>query len=223
MIFEKEKKMKHKCFLLMLLLILSCTSMATTINFESWPDGNAITAPSSPPYLSITNEFAKWGIIFESTTNIMDHGTPSDLDTPPNCLQADNGSGSEPWEDSITLDARFVLPKDLLVDATVTWVSFFQDRGAQSGGGTFIAYDIYDNEVINESFNTSGKTFHTFDDWGYVGEIHRIYIGYCKDGLDDLTFPTPIPEPATLLLFGLGGLALRHCSGQALQRKLRAK
>ncbi|MHC4638125.1 MAG: hypothetical protein ACYTBP_04485 [Planctomycetota bacterium] len=76
------------------------------------------------------------------------------------------------------------------------WVQFFQDRGAQSGGGTFTAYDIDGNIVINESFNTSGKTFHTFDDWGYVGEIHRIYIGYCKDGVDDLTFPEPVPEPA---------------------------
>jgi len=208
MIFEKEKKMKHKCFLLMLLLILCGTSRAsTTINFEYWPDGSAITAPSSPPYLPITDEFAEWGIIFESTTNIMDHGTPSsDLDTPPNTLQPDHGSGSELWNDSITLDARFVRPTNPSLPGTVPWVSFFQDRGAQSGGGTFIAYDINGNEVINKSFNTSGKTFHTFDDWGYVGEIHRIYIGYCKDSLDDLTFGEikPIPTPSAILLSSIG-------------------
>jgi len=181
--------MKKLVFLAVIVLAWTTVGKATTINFDYWPDGSPISAPTEAPYLSITDEFAEWGIIFESTTKIVQHSTPSDLDTPPNCLFPDHS------EDSITLDARFVLPEDPLVDATVTGVSFFQDRGAQSGGGTFIAYDINGNEVINESFNTSGKTFHTFDDWGYVGEIHRIYIGYCKDGVDDLKFATPVPEP----------------------------
>ena len=185
--------------ILVLVLFLPKTSGATTINFDYWPDGNSIPAPPDAPYLSITDEFAEWGIIFESTTHIMQHSAPGDLDTPPNCVQPDHGSGSELWEDSITLDAHFVDPGDPNVKATVTWVQFFQDRGAQSGGGTFIAYDICGNEVINETFHQSGKTFHTFNDWGYVGEIHRIYIGYCKDGLDDLTFPTPTPEPALVV------------------------
>jgi hypothetical protein len=33
---------------------------------------------------------------------------------------------------------------------------------------------------------------------------------------------TMVPEPATLLLFGFGGLALRRCSGQAAMRRRRA-
>jgi len=183
--------MKHKCFLLMSLLILCGTSRATTINFDVWPDGNSIPAPTDPPYLSITDEFAEWGIIFESTTKIMQRQDLGNFDSVPNSLSPDR------TEDNITLDAHFIDPCNPNIDGTVTWVSFFQDRGAQSGGGTFIAYDLGGNEVINESFNTSGKTFHTFDDWGYVGEIHRIYIGECRDALDDLTFGEimPVPEP----------------------------
>jgi hypothetical protein len=193
--------------ILVLVLFLPTTSRATTINFDEWPDGNDIDAPTEPPYVSITNQFAEWGIIFESTTHIMQHSNPSDLDTQPNCLQPDHGSGSELWEDSITLDARFVLPENPLVDATVTWVSFFQDRGAQSGGGKFTAYDINGNVVIPETgFAGTGQTFT----WNYAGGIHRIYIESCMDGLDDLTFPTPVPEPATLLLLFLGSLALRR-------------
>lgn len=178
--------------MLVLVLFLPGILGATTINFDYWPDGTPIDAPTNPPYLSITDEFAEWGIIFESTTKILKHGTPSDLDTPPNCLNADDGD--ELGEDSITLDARFVCPGDPSLQGTVPWVQFFQDRGAQSGGGTFIAYDIDGNEVIKEPFNTSGKTFH----WEYAGGIHRIYIGLCYDGVDDLTYGdiTCVPEPA---------------------------
>ncbi len=191
-----------KLMILLPVIVLAGTAVgATTINFEKWPNGNDIIAPSVPPFLSITNEFAEWGIIFESTTKIEDHGDPySDLNTPPNTLSPDN------WEDNRTLDARFVCPENPSLPGTVPWVSFFQDRGAQSGGGTFIAYDIDGNVIINESFNTSGKTFHTFYDWGNVCEIHRIYIGNCMDALDDLTFGeiTPIPTPGALALGGIG-------------------
>ena len=180
-----KQQMKQQCFLLMSVLIMCSIARAATINFDFWPDGNPITAPTDPPFLSITDEFAVWGIIFESTTKIHQHSTPADLPTPPNALISDH------FEDSITLDAHFVDPENPTIDGTVTWVEFTQDRGAQSGGGTFIAYDINGNKVIEQSFNTSGHTFH----WEYAGGIHRIYIGSCYDSLDDLTFGEVIPEP----------------------------
>lgn len=192
--------MKEKSLLLVWVLILCGTANAlTTINFEVWPDGTPIVAPPHPlPGLPITDAFKEWGIIFETGTTIMRQPDPSALDTPPNCLDADNGS--ETGDDLITLDAHFVIPWNPSVNATVPWVEFFQDRGAQSGGGTFIAYDINGNKVIEEPFNTSGHTFH----WEYAGGIHRIYIGVCRDGLDDLTFPTLIPAPGALLLSAIG-------------------
>jgi hypothetical protein len=200
--------MKKNLFMLVFLMV-SCSGIATiTINFDYLPDGSPITAPPDPSDHSITDEFAEWGIIFESITTIMEHSTPGDLNTPPNCIEPDDG-GQE-GEDSITLDAHFVCPDNTSLNGTVPWVSFFQDRGAQSGGGVFIAYDIDGNKVIEKAFNTSGKTFHTYDDWGYIGEIHRIYIGSCRDGIDDLSYGdiTCIPEPATVSLLALGGLAL---------------
>jgi hypothetical protein len=171
----------------MLVLSICSVADAAVINFDVWPDGTPIPAPLDPPHLSITDEFKEWGIIFESTTKVCQHSTPPDLDTPPNCLWPDH------VEDSITLDAHFVYPAHPDVPGTVTWVQFFQDRGAQSGGGTFIAYDINDTEVINQPFHSSGTTFR----YEYPGGIHRIYIGWCKDGLDDLTFSdiTPTAEP----------------------------
>ena len=212
--FEGEKEMKPKCFLLMLVLIMCSIARAATINFDVWPDGSPITAPTDLPYLSITDEFAVWGIIFESTTKIHQHSTPADLPTPPNALISDH------FEDSITLDARFVDPENPTIDGTVTWVEFTQDRGAQSGGGTFIAYDICGNKVIEQSFNTSGKTFH----WEHADGIHRIYIGSCYDSLDDLTFGEVTPEPACYTWHTYNGhqYALTLCVGTWQQAEAEA-
>ena len=84
--------MKHKCFLLMSLLILCGTSRATTINFDYWTDGSPISAPTEAPYLSITDEFAEWGIIFESTTKIMQRQDLGNFDSVPNSLFPDQVS-----------------------------------------------------------------------------------------------------------------------------------
>ncbi len=78
------------------------------------------------------------------------------------------------------------------------------DNGARSiiGGGVLQAYDIHGNEVDTQVFNTSGGTFVV----QYGGGIHRIYIGACKDNLDNLTFGdiTVIPIPGAFVLGGIG-------------------
>lgn len=196
--------MKHALVLLVVCAMCSAGRIhAATLNFEVDANGNTITAPPAPPFVPLTTQYSDWGITFDSTTKVQFHGAPGDLNTPPNSLAADNN------DDFVTLDAYFHDPVQHAVDGTVPWVEFFQDRGAQSGGGTFIAYDIDGTEIINAAFNTSGKTFHTFNDWGYVGAIHRVYIGYCKDGIDDLAFgpitAVPLPSAAWIGLSLLGG------------------
>ena len=164
------------------------------LNFEKDANGDPIIAPCR-----LTDEYAAWGIVFDPTTQVLEHSVPSDLNSPPNCIFPDQGV-----DDGLTLDAHFVLPGSPSTNGTVTWVEFFQDRGAQSGGGTFVAYDLSNNVVINEPFNGSGETFR----WDYAGGIHRIYIGHCYDGIDDLAFGPVVPEPATLSLLIIGGAAL---------------
>jgi hypothetical protein len=166
--------MRTLIIMLAVLLAGSVVEGSTTITFEQWPDGNDINIPESPP-TPITNEFQEWGVIFQNDTEICRHSVPSDAPSPNNVLPAGQNT---------TLDAYFVCPNDSNFLGTVGWVEITQDYGAQSGGGTLEAYDLHGNLVDSVTFNTSGGTFRV----AYSGGIHRVYVGACKDGLDDFTF-----------------------------------
>ena len=183
--------------LVLLLLVNPTAGDPTTITFEEWPDGSLIDIPYAPATL-ITDEFQEWGVIFQNSTQIHDHGHPGDLPTPPNCLFA----ASSPWlPDQITLDAYFVCPANPSLPGTVPWVEITQDKGAQSGGGILEAYDLSGNLVQSLSFNTSGATFRV----EYPG-IHRVFIGPCRDDLDNFAFGdiSCIPVPGAALIGALG-------------------
>jgi MYXO-CTERM domain-containing protein len=206
--------MKHILVLSLVCIIFSVIGeiQAAMLNFEVDANGNTIAAPTDPPYVSLTTQYEDWGIIFDSTTKVNSRSSTNDLNTPPNALVVDHN------EDLVMLDAYFVDPNNSSIDGTVTWVEFFQDGGAQSGGGTFLAYNIDGDVVIQQSFNQSRHTFH----WDYAGGIHRIYVGLCYDGIDDLAFSevTPVPEPAMVTLLAAGAVALlRRRSGQVLRRR----
>jgi hypothetical protein len=65
----------------------------------------------------------------------------------------------------------------------------------------------------------SMPTLIDFTNVGYIRIEFALYGSDDTFALDSITTGYVAPEPATLLLFGLGGLSLRYARGQALRKK----
>jgi hypothetical protein len=82
------------------------------------------------------------------------------------------------------------------------WIKRFTALFMRRGGATLEAYDLNDSLVESVTFNVSGGTFSV----EYAGGLHRIYVGYCRDDFDDLTFGdiNPVPAPGAVILGSIG-------------------
>lgn len=132
----------------------------------------------------ITTEFAEWGVVFQNGTHIVQHGVIADAPSPPNVIQSD----------ALTFDAYFVCPINPVMPGTVAWFEITQDWGAQSGGGTLEGYDLDENLIYSQAFNTSGGTFRIEN----VGPIHRVRVASCNDGLDNFSYGEITLHPRTV-------------------------
>jgi hypothetical protein len=82
-----------------------------------------------------------------------------------------------------------------------------------AGNGVSVRFDLYDNGVlVHQSADLTTSATPTFLDSGYSGLVDRVVVhDYGFDGyvMDDVTYTTtPVPEPSTLTLVGLGTLGL---------------
>ena len=116
-----------------------------------------------------------------------------------------------------TIDGSIVTSASLtLENPTYEWWYFdFGDQVPIIPGNLY----VIDTSIIAGSDFWSWNSWEDSDNIGLPGRL--IHHGIpCDDDWGAFGFRTyTIPEPATFLLFGLGGLALRRCSGQALRMK----
>ena len=97
--------------------------------------------------------------------------------------------------------------------------------GTMEQNGTFdMMGNVYEwNETLIGSDRGIRGGSYSYSDYDNLRSSYRSYATPSSEYINVGFRVASVPEPATLLLLGFGGLALRLRSGQALRRKHRAK
>jgi len=103
----------------------------------------------------------------------------------------------------------FVLPGTLTLGET-DYVSFT----IGDTGGDLDIFEIRSYNLVDTLFDTQNvSNASRFPVTISLSGIHRVEVDFSGDygySLDDLSFTTPVPEPMTICLLGLGSLLLRR-------------
>jgi len=186
-------------------IALPLSAMATTINFDNFAFNSGTSLIAASSYQSV-------GAVFNRSIPLENVGVaePGNLTafinaggTTPNALALNNALGSQ-------IDLTFVLP-GTSTPATTNGVSIlFFDTEVGSTLGTIQAFDANNGLLATQTMITpasKGATLHVS-----APAIAWVRFSVDNDGaaLDNLVFPTPVPEPAAaaLFVFGLGALGI---------------
>ena len=183
----------------MLLGGLVLTADAIVITLDEIP-------PSNGNFGFLTEEYAAFGIHFITTDDGsimggMSAGDPGNWD-----LEGTNGPAFLGFNgESYGLTAWF--------DSEMNYISLDVSRSAGSSTGDTFTLECYDGAQL---VNTQTVDLGPINNWTHVGfsgdNFDRVEwfgsgIGFHPYGVDNLVF---VPEPITVTLLGVGGLALLH-------------
>lgn len=184
------------------IIVISTVNATTIINFDDRPGqpspfGEGI--PVQPQYL-INDEYLSQGVLFNSA------GGGICVHAAGNCVSAPNVAGATGpgpvMSYSQPVDASFWIGN---IAAVVDYVSITLTN--TSSKSKLIAY-AYNGDILGSASGGASATLTV----NFTGQINKIKIEQGPMAFDNFTFDglTAIPEPATLLLIGLGGLFLRR-------------
>ena len=198
------------------LTVISAPAVATVIiDFEGLPyfDVSGLAGDVIPDAASVlADSFMSDGVLFGSKTSagvavVRDSFAPSSgLNSVVGLDEFGSIPGTEYGGGVGDIFFSFVLP-GTRTPAYTDYVSFtIGDAGYDLDEFEIRSYNLADELIDVRNVSDTSRFLVAIS----VPEIHRVEIDFSGDfgySLDDLTFTSPVPEPCTLIMFGLFGLA----------------
>lgn len=210
-------------------LFTTFSAHAITIDFEGLPAMTRITGTPIPTNVRLSDQFVSTvGARFASGAGYVPVIILDDI--PHHSPDGSNGIAGSTDTDILTYNDAFPItisfwdPSNPTVPATTDFVSIMSDLRGSSHTVSFDAFDIAGNLVDTDGGVDAGGVVYSVS----ASSIHSVRFsgvntptigGSGGVGLDLLTFNsvTPIPEPSTSLLVGLG-IAILARGGAAARR-----
>lgn len=200
-----------------ILILISTPAIASVeIDFEglAYTDVTGLSGDVTPdPSSVLTDNFMPDGLLFGDVMSagvavVRDSLAPSSgLNSVAGLDISGNIPGTESGGRVGDIYFSFVLP-GTQTSAYTNYVSFtVGDSGFDLDEFEIRSYDLADKLIDVQNVSGISRFPVTID----MPEIHRVEVDFSGEfgySLDDLSFENPVPEPSTILLFSLGGLAV---------------
>jgi len=211
----------------MCVLFTAVSAQAVTIDFEGLPAMTRITGTPIPTQVRLSDQFVSTlGVRFASGSDyvpvIILDDIPNHSPDGSNGIAGSTDTGILTYNDAFPITISFWDPSNPSVAATTDFVSIMSDLRGSSHTVSFDAFDVHGNLVDTDGgldrggvvYSVAGLSIHSVR---FSGVNTPTIGGSGGVGLDLLTFNsvTPIPEPSSLLLLGLGVASLASRGGAA--------
>jgi hypothetical protein len=204
------------CLCVILLLAQPLYSVPVNVDFEGLTGmgnapGNPIPAPSR-----LYNQLSSLDVLFTSGSSYvavvnlgLGHATSGI-----NAIGGSTSGGLLTYNQSFPITVSFFDNGNISAPLTTNFVSIRGDNWTTSGLSVYLkAFDLDGNLIDQDVATDTGGVGVTLTLTVIAPGIHSVQFFGTDEGtgtvaFDDLTFDTPVPEPATICLLGLGCLTL---------------